>query len=241
MFNDEYGLTEAVLSGVKTMTRRIVKAPSKFNGVDDPWMKFHKRPGSKNRYDCMLYDHDGYELGPLPSRYKVGEEVAVAQRYSDIPMQYLLQAAEDPLTKYFHRRLISESQGYKNKMFVRAELMPHRIRITNLWYERLQDISDVDCADEGIVLTTWRQFHAQDWDDFSPQRYTDHHVWTLPKFLDGIENPWAEGDPNEFMADTAKTAFAVLIMKMYGKKVWNANPWVAVYSFNRVMKATKKQ
>lgn len=209
MFNDEYGLTEAVLSGVKTMTRRIVKAPSKFNGVDDPWMKFHKRSGSKNRYDCMLYDHDGYELGPLPSRYKVGEEVAVAQRYSDIPMQHLLQGAEDPLKKYFHRQLIRESQGYKNKMFVSAKLMPHRIRITNLWYERLQDISNEDCLREGVI----------------PAPFID-----FPKVM---YYPYV-GCKDEEVKYYAKSAFAVLIMKMYGKKVLDANPWVAVYSFKLV-------
>lgn len=35
--------------------------------------------------------------------------------------------------------------GWDNKMFVRAEHMPHRIRITDIRVERLQDISDEDC------------------------------------------------------------------------------------------------
>lgn len=33
MFSDEYGLTQAVLDGLKTMTRRIVTYPLKFRGV----------------------------------------------------------------------------------------------------------------------------------------------------------------------------------------------------------------
>ena len=32
MFNDEYGLTQAVLDGRKTMTRRIIKCPRTFKG-----------------------------------------------------------------------------------------------------------------------------------------------------------------------------------------------------------------
>ena len=43
------------------------------------------------------------------------------------------------------------NKGWHNKMFVRADLMPHRIRITNVRVERLQDISDEDCLKEGIV------------------------------------------------------------------------------------------
>ena len=36
-------------------------------------------------------------------------------------------------------------------MFVRADLMPHRIRITDIKVERLQEISDEDCLSEGLV------------------------------------------------------------------------------------------
>lgn len=38
-------------------------------------------------------------------------------------------------------------------MFVKADLMPHSIRITNIRVERLQDISEDDCLKEGI----WRE------------------------------------------------------------------------------------
>ncbi|RKW57053.1 MAG: hypothetical protein D8H98_13645 [Prevotella sp.] len=111
MFNDKFLLTQAVLRGDKTQTRRIVK--------------------------------DGTPLGNFEETmkhapYKVGEIVAVAQCYLDIG---------SPQFDKFGR----DVSGNTNKMFVKAELMPHKIKITNVRIERLQDISDEDCLREGII------------------------------------------------------------------------------------------
>lgn len=75
--------------------------------------------------------------------YKVGEVVAVAQRYQDIfdysncVNPYAWEDDDKP-------------SGWTNKMLTKAELMPHQIRITGIKCERLQDISDADCLKEGI-------------------------------------------------------------------------------------------
>lgn len=124
--------------------------------------------------------------------------------------------------------------GYNNKMFVIANAMPHRIRITDIKLERLQDISDEDCAKEGIIHVNWRQYLKQDMDDFSPQPYKDHDLWTLPIFEESFRDAWAEQKPGEYAAESAKVAFAVLIFKLMGKKVWEQNPWVFAYSYKLV-------
>lgn len=59
MFNDRYGLTQAVLEGRKTMTRRIVKHPE----------------------EVEIGEHKYLQTEKLP--YEVGEVVAVAQKYKD--------------------------------------------------------------------------------------------------------------------------------------------------------------
>jgi hypothetical protein len=41
--------------------------------------------------------------------------------------------------------------GWNNKMFVKNELMPHKIKITGIKQCRLQDITDDECLKEGIV------------------------------------------------------------------------------------------
>lgn len=131
MFNDKYGLTEAVLEGRKTMTRRSIS--------EDVWQR------------ADVYRHKYYEdtLGLRPwkkaliesSPFKVGEVVAVAQRYKDI---------RDIIGDIQDGKSIKSMAGWNNKMFVSADLMPHQIRITNVRVERLQDISDEDCLKEGI-------------------------------------------------------------------------------------------
>lgn len=135
MFNDKYGLTQDVLEGRKTQTRRMVDV-SKL---------------SKMQIDSL--DDENSDLGILTmgnliydSRYKVGEEVAVAQSYKEVCYSPSVQETiENELGMS-----AEDSAGHNNKMFVRADLMPYRIKITNVRVERLQDISEEDCLKEGI-------------------------------------------------------------------------------------------
>lgn len=57
MFNDRFGLTQAVLEGRKTMTRRIVTYPLKFRGVNVAGYFVCKRPSGEVTEICM-YDED---------------------------------------------------------------------------------------------------------------------------------------------------------------------------------------
>lgn len=221
MFNDRYGLTDAVLKRQKTMTRRIIK------GDFEDIKAYHANGGWHFIADTK--DGDSIELKPA---YEIGEQVAIAQRYEDIDRYELCKKGINlNLQKDGTLKGLFDLPGWSNKMFVRSDLMPHSICITGIASERLQDISDADCRREGIVPITWRQYHKQALDDLSPQRYTDHHVYTLEKFREGISDPWADSDPDEYLAETPQIAFAVLISKMMGRKVWEQNPYVFVYTF----------
>lgn len=151
MFDDRFGLTEAVLAGRKTMTRRILKCPKKFKGIEGIDLEFHKRLDQDFYYDCVVVDADGQELGQLPLPYEIGDVVAIAQRYED---------AINPLD-WANTLIYKDEKGWKNKMFVRADLMPHHIRITDLWFERMQDISDEGCLKEGITKDYFKDFPQQ--------------------------------------------------------------------------------
>lgn len=126
MFNDKYGLTEAVLEGRKTMTRRIILEipPISINGKLEPVVPLHIEHGR-----LVLGKEDGSLLIYAPSylnpKYKVGEVVAVAQSYEDIGLSFIF-----PSDKQWG--VTEDMSGYSNKMFVRADLMPHQIRITDV-------------------------------------------------------------------------------------------------------------
>lgn len=140
-------------------------------------------------------------------RYKVGEVVAVAQSYHSLNKSGYV--APEWLDHY-----CEDSAGYENKMFVRADLMPHQIRITNVRVERLQDISDEDCLREGIY--NWKD--APD----CPPRHKDSKIECY-----GYDGSW-DGHL------TPITAFAALIDKVSGKGTFDSNPWVFVYEFELV-------
>lgn len=99
-------------------------------------------------------------------------------------------------------------------MFVRAELMPHRIRITDVRVERLQDISDEDCINEGIVKDTCKTYF---------NGYTAK--FSLDQYNNMLSSEWFR---------TPREAFAHLINKVSRKDVWNLNPYVFVYDFELV-------
>lgn len=138
MFNDQYGLTQAVLDGRKTQTRRIA--------YQEPFRRnFNCGFCMEGKDKGKLTINDGNEI-VAKSTYKIGEVVAVAQRYSDIPFANDIFIGAVPI-------------GWSNKMFVKSSLMPHQIKITNIRCERLQDISTDDCMKEGIYCCHMNWFH----------------------------------------------------------------------------------
>lgn len=139
MFNDRYGLTQAVLDGRKTMTRRIIPIDI-FNACDFKYFDGTNYKIFENTNFGRWDDIRNY------AAYKIGEVVAIAQSYNNS-----MYNADTEIEIDGKDYLMCETKGWDNKMFVRARLMPHRIKITNVRVERLQDISDEDCMKEGII------------------------------------------------------------------------------------------
>ena len=139
MFNDHYSLTQAVLEGRKTQTRRLAyQKPFKPNCTSGLCTQGHDTG--------KLFINDGNEI-VAKSTYKIREVVAVAQRYSDISLEPSI------------RTILCKHPGWNNKMFVTAKTMPHKIMITNIRYERLKDISTDDCMKEGIFCSHIEGIH----------------------------------------------------------------------------------
>lgn len=135
-FKDSGGLnlTQAVLSGRKTMTRRAV--------IEQVEKDAMVRASLCSTTDLMRREKIAYILKHSP--YKVGDVVAIQQAYR----------AVDAYRNMGELRLqLGNTAGWDNKMFVAAKYMPHHIRITAVRIEMLQDISDEDCMREGVVFS----------------------------------------------------------------------------------------
>ena len=209
MFNDKFGLTQAVLDGRKTMTRRIIKCPRTFRGEWVAGFNIHRRHSDKKIVDwpCM-YDADEreFDMGEILPKYKLGEVVAIAQSYKDVDRFHRKGKNADYL-EYLDSILpeLKLYPGWGNKMFVKADLMPHHIKITGIKVERLQDISDEECLKEGIIHVS----------TFLGQKiYHTPHV-----------------NGSYLSTNVAQEAFAYLIDKVSGKGTWEENPFVWVYEF----------
>lgn len=192
MFNDKYGLTQAVLDGRKTQTRRIAHAG---------YIKFPNTCiGLKGNNRNKLYLKNGKNI-VARSRYKIGEEVAIAQAYRRLGVNSDRVYNDNEIFE------ICWSKGWKNKMYVKANLMPNRIRITNIRAERLQYISEEDCFAEGVV-----QQHGEG---------ANGEIYSYIPY----EKP---------IYSTPREAYAALIDKISGKGTFASNPYVFVYEFELI-------
>ena len=141
--------------------------------------------------------------------YKVGEVVAIAQSYKEVYPNADFEMVGDGF--------MTESAGWTNKMFVRANLMKRHIRITDVKVERLRDISEEDCLKEGIIFIESASIMGEDAYFFAVKRKVGQMYDNILKFF-----------------SSPQRAYADLIDEISGRCTWKRNPWVVVYTFERV-------
>lgn len=199
MFNDRFALTDAVLEGRKTMTRRII--------LD--YEKYKKTWDDMCRLGTPCFDTFDDFIIKRKAQYKIGEVVAVAQNYLDVyeVLKRTHGSSSRVTREFFHKYVQGGRMPVSNKMFVRADLMPHQIKITDIKVERLQDISDEDCMCEGV---TW------DYDDYPTMSRKVYFINDYESF------------------HSPRLAFAALINRINGKSTFETNPYVFAYTFKLV-------
>lgn len=198
MFNDKYGLTAAVLNGRKTMTRRLL--PIRIYNKTD-WKAF-----SESNYKVVSDDKGNWLDIRLYVPYRIGQVLAIAQSYNTLANSRFCSELDmiDSRTTFKKEHC---GIGWNNKMFVRAELMPSRIKITDMFFEPLQEISDEDCLREGV------------------------EKWINKYIVTGILK---RNHQNNVVFDTPRAAFAALINRTCGSGTWEKNPWVVSYKFKLI-------
>ena len=192
MFNDKCGLTNAVVLGLKTMTRRMLPKHMRYDS------EHCNKVFIRNNELVVDFGNGVEHTCDLP--YKIGEEVAIAQKYKELPNPFMGRG-----TTY------TDAAGWENKMFVKAELMPNRIKMTGVKVERLLDISDDDCLKEGIWL--------------------DNSIMCDFPQAEGVHPYVFKVNGYEWYQPTPHIAFENLVRHTMGKKVLDANPLVLAYTF----------
>lgn len=195
MFNEQFGLQQATFDGTKTMTRRIVpeKTLEKWYDIEEDYMM-----AAPMGVPCYLEPMEDFLIRHAP--YKVGEIVAIAQRYSQIISAITPRFA--PHAKDWMR----SEKGWNNKMFVKAEYMPHHIKMTGIKVEGLAGISDEDCLKEGIQVLKGG-FRDQDAYTFKGDK-----VWWKTPYL----------------------AYKELIDRLNRRGFFESNPIVYAYTYEQI-------
>lgn len=202
MFSDKYGLTKAVLDGRKTVTRRLIPQ-SVLDSVDKFRVDYYNSTFDaitfKECIELMLYVERNLKIP-----FHIQDEVTIAQSYMNCIIEN---------KSFLHKVYYPEfgikgraPRGWDNKMFVRAELMPHRIKITGIRVEQLQDITDEDCLKEGLEFAKGGFYTGYN-------KETNLRTW---------------------LGNTPRESFATLIDKVSGNGTWDSNPWVLCYEFELI-------
>ena len=215
-----FGLEQAVIARLKENTRRRVRFPKGVNDADVESAVMGIDEKGRVYFTFSVATDQGTETVDVYPKYQIGERVAVAQSYENIPMEHFMNGIDDPMKRYFQEQLVKQAAAYKNKLFAVASLMPHVIEITNIKAERLQDISNEDCTKEGIYRDEGNGV-VIGWPFGVPFFYT---------FTGAI----SKESGKQLLWTTRKEAFSELINSINGRGTWNRNEWQFAYTFKLI-------
>ena len=225
MFTTE--LVQAILNGRKTQTRRVI---SKFHETSDTYVGNYHQIG--DFLNCFCWHKNGsipqeYIIEKF-SKYQVDDIIYVKEKCGYLPIlnsdplitdfdnQKLYYAADD------NPELSGINIKWGNPMFMKRKFARLFLRVTDVRVERLQDISAADVRAEGIKAFTYNFLNFP----CIPSTLTEKHICNSSGMFDDNSRRYREW-------------YADLWNKINGKKnkgafKWDMNPFVFVYSFERV-------
>lgn len=192
-------LFHKVVSGAKTETRRIAST--------DDSLQFLNTNNEGTHYFYSVEKNMPLCFKPA---YKIGDMVFLKEPYGLIGLNKVEYKFDD------QSNAVCDPNMWKNKMFMPEKYSRFTIQILDLRLERLHQISDKSCINEGIdSLAMSATQRAQ-----SPQLYRDYSK-KKELFMDGV-NPI--------------TSYQTLWDYINKDVKWASNPLVWVYSFELLKK-----
>lgn len=216
MFNEAFGLTQAVLNHRKTQMRRVAtqldpRGKEKYKFLTD----------KRGRIYVEATSSDGEPIKVYP-KYQPGDILAIGQPYKEV-----YNGNEDFLSEVRRVHGTSDCEslpGWANKLHTRPELMPHQILIKDVRIERLRDVTTKDCFAEGIVRVEIPGLPPSS----TPFNYT------VPAYVDALEDPWAPAG-DEWCANDPNTALCVMFYKLSRDNTFlTEDKWLFAYDFTLI-------
>lgn len=213
-------MIKALLQNRKTQTRRI----------------FKPQPEMRVGDDCVIYGHSGpanYLMRDVAPRfwtpYTVGDRLWVREACAHINNSEFGEASYWQYRADTDGRCLAgewpdEERGSKERPRWRPSIhMPRAasrltLTVTDVRVHRLQEISEEDAEAEGCEHEIWDMALAC-------------RAYSTP---DGWFQMWGEncGYPYVPHEEIWRASYRTLWESLHGKGSWEANPWVAAYSFD---------
>ena len=230
-------MVQAILDGRKTMTRLVIKKIPRILYEYNNLVFYPFRKDKKFTLWTTKNDIDALDGVALKSPYKVGDilwaretwtygrVVGESDEYGNSEF-WLEQTQKEKDEKCIFYKAdmddaVREDISFKDVFWKPSIFMPKKyarifLRVTNVRVERLQDISEEDCLAEGIY-------------EFDDNDCTgDYKAYTISK--PNIHYGICIDDK----FNSAYEAFEWLWNSINGKGAWESNPYVFVYTFQRV-------
>lgn len=162
LLNYQYGMWDAVLSGIKTNTRRAHSCLNPVNADPDAWQYIGDRIDEEGNIFARFLPKKGGQIIQCRARYKVGEISFLQEPTMNlrgyvtdddmIMRKYRDKDGNSEMDAFGQLIQVAEKKGAKwsNKMFMGADLARYHVKIKRIEVERLMDISEADCMAEGI-------------------------------------------------------------------------------------------
>lgn len=221
-------MVRALLDGRKTQTRRIIKPrgkhPSLFN---DGWT------------DSYVLDPGNEEWRQKDIPIKLGDRLWVREEWSgDFAWHSIKPSERHPSERLWFWADGNPDDGdwERPRPSIHMPRWASRLTltVTEVRAERLQDISEADAIAEGVLR---QDPTPEDWEWY--RGYADEHGLD-PNDPNGVSHVWlAPGTRQGFgprkdapqWGPTAAFAYRLLWDSINGSGAWDANPWVAAYTF----------
>jgi hypothetical protein len=150
---------------------------------------------------------EDYHGNKVKPRYEIGDVLWVRETWQ----KFLIEGGGFGYTYKANNHIFDQDTKWKPSIFMPKSACRIWLKVTDVKAERLQDISEGDAIMEGVG--SGFQMNAG-WPDYE---HIENGICTLTQ-------------------DTAKMSYVSLWNKINGKDSWDLNPWVWVYSFERIDK-----